>query len=469
MDSDYSEDDRGPSRTSKGQYLANSSLRSAESRLCGSIDSKLLSHTAFNSVISSEAKAMVPRNLGLTKDTRATVEQVLDPRTMSVLSKMSKRGVFQSMYGCISTGKEANVYHAVTASGTELAIKIYKTSILVFKDRSAYVEGEFRFRNGYCRSNPRKMVALWAEKELRNLKRLEEAGIACPKVVEGRQNVVVMSFIGGENGKAAPRLKDAPNDSDWQSLYFQVCSLMQQMFKACKLVHGDLSEYNLLLLPGSNGSSPFLFVIDVSQSVEQDHPHALDFLKRDCVNVNRFFSSRGARIVGLQKLFAWILAGESKDSLEDDTLMAESLDQFDDDSSETDDDEVFMGTFIPSTLNQVGDLAKLEEELTKRSRGERSLCERLLAPKLNDDEEDDEVDDDSDDQDDESSEDTDASDHSDASDDKNVVNRADVIPEGMSKAEWKKKVKEENREKRKIKIPKKERKKEQKKHSHRKL
>ncbi len=43
-------------------------------------------------------------------------------------------------------------------------MKIFKTSILVFKDRSQYVEGEFRFRKGHVSSNPRKMVKMWAEK-----------------------------------------------------------------------------------------------------------------------------------------------------------------------------------------------------------------------------------------------------------------------------------------------------------------
>ena len=46
------------------------------------------------------------------------------------------------MHGCISTGKEANVYHASTPDGQDLAIKIYKTSILVFKDRDRQVLGD---------------------------------------------------------------------------------------------------------------------------------------------------------------------------------------------------------------------------------------------------------------------------------------------------------------------------------------
>lgn len=48
-------------------------------------------------------------------------------------------------------GKEANVYHASTSGGLDRAVKIYKTSILVFKDRDKYVNGEFRFRHGYCK------------------------------------------------------------------------------------------------------------------------------------------------------------------------------------------------------------------------------------------------------------------------------------------------------------------------------
>ena len=64
----------------------------------------------------------------------------------------------------------------------EFAIKVYKTSVLTFKDRDRYVSGEFRWRHGYCRSNPRKMVRMWAEKEMRNYRRLALAGVPCPSV-----------------------------------------------------------------------------------------------------------------------------------------------------------------------------------------------------------------------------------------------------------------------------------------------
>lgn len=84
------------------------------------------------------------RTARVDKSDRATVEQAIDPRTRMVLFKMLNRGLFSEINGCVSTGKEANVYHASGVDGNDMAIKIYKTSILVFKDRDRYVSGDFR-------------------------------------------------------------------------------------------------------------------------------------------------------------------------------------------------------------------------------------------------------------------------------------------------------------------------------------
>jgi len=101
----------------------------------------------------------------------------------------------------------------------EYAVKVFKTSILVFKDRERYVSGEFRFRNGHCKGNPRKMVGLWAEKEVRNLKRIAliDGLIKVPMPHILKNNIIVMDFV-GENGIAAPRLRDAGID-DWRAIY----------------------------------------------------------------------------------------------------------------------------------------------------------------------------------------------------------------------------------------------------------
>lgn len=56
-----------------------------------------------------------------------------------------------------------------------------------------------RFRHGYCKGNPRKMVRTWAEKEMRNLIRLQTAGIPSPEPLLLRSHVLLMSFIGKDN------------------------------------------------------------------------------------------------------------------------------------------------------------------------------------------------------------------------------------------------------------------------------
>ena len=213
------------------------------------------------------------------KSDRATAEQVMDARTRIILFKMLNKGIIDEINGCISTGKEANVYHARSKTGIEFAIKIYKTSILVFKDRDKYVSGEFRFRHGYCRSNPRKMVRTWAEKEMRNLNRLQQGGIKSPKPILLKSHVLLMDFI-GENGFPCPKLKDAVlQTSEPRKLYRECVEIMWKLYNKCKLVHADLSEYNILYHEES------LVIIDVSQAVEHEHPMAFEFLRKDCTNI----------------------------------------------------------------------------------------------------------------------------------------------------------------------------------------
>lgn len=261
------------------------------------------------SVRESERRLDAARVRQKDKADRATAEQVLDPRTRALLQKLVSGGVVSAIHGCVSTGKEANVYYAQGVPGTEFegdaAVKVYKTSILVFKDRDRYVTGEYRFRHGYAKSNPRKMVRVWAEKEMRNLKRLWSAGIPCPRPLALKSHVLAMTFL-GEEGRAAPRLKNAElSPSQLRAAYAQVVRLMRRMYAECRLIHADLSEYNLLYY------HDLVHVIDVSQSVEHDHPAAMEFLKKDVDNMTRFFGSEHSGAVAVmsrQQLFEYVTA-----------------------------------------------------------------------------------------------------------------------------------------------------------------
>ncbi|OTF79828.1 RIO kinase 1-like protein [Euroglyphus maynei] len=316
------------------------------------LDSYEIPHKTINLLNETDKRMVEERKRIKDKCDRATVEQVLDPRTRMILFKLINRGYINEINGCISTGKEANVYHATSSNdnGNDKAVKIYKTSILVFKDRDKYVSGEFRFRHGYCRHNPRKMVRTWAEKEMRNLYRIHQTGIRCPKPYILRSHVLVMDFI-GQNGIPAPLLKDAPlNENKSRELYLDCILMMRKLFNEAHLVHADLSEFNLLYNDGQ------IYMIDVSQSVEHDHPHALDFLRKDCTNINDFFHRKGVLTMTTKELFDFVIDPNINETnidryLEKAQELAEK--RMNGDDCIDVDDEVFKQVHIPQRLQQV--------------------------------------------------------------------------------------------------------------------
>ncbi|KAL8643424.1 MAG: hypothetical protein Q9226_008387 [Calogaya cf. arnoldii] len=332
------------------------------------------------------------------KSDRATSEQVLDPRTRMILLQMINRNIVSEVNGCMSTGKEANVYHAVSlptqdddspeATGAiplQRAIKVYKTSILVFKDRDKYVTGEHRFRSGYSKSNNRAMVKVWAEKEMRNLKRIYSAGIPCPEPIQLRLHVLVMGFLGDKKGTPAPRLKDVELtggdvEERWRALYLQLLGYMRVLYQTCHLVHADLSEYNVLYHQDK------LWLIDVSQSVEHDHPRSLEFLRMDIKNVNDFFRRQGVDPLADKAVFSFVTAVQGSQDPEAMNGVIEKLYEERKDEDETGngaevDAEVFRNQYIPQTLEQVYDVERDVDHI-KRGGQEDLVYRDLLADKV---------------------------------------------------------------------------------------
>lgn len=368
------------------------------------------SHAVSNAVSKMQKMETEKRTLHTSRDDRATSEQCLDPRTRLMLFKMLSNGMLDLIDGCLSTGKEANVYYAKAGKKsnttvTEFAIKIFKTSILVFKDRDKYVSGEHRWRRGYCKfdevgwgvydhytlyfrfltiafvilfvlgkSNPRKMVKVWAEKEMRNYRRIHAAGIPCPQPIFLKSHILIMEFL-GEEGWPSPRLKDAALGSKhMREAYVQTILIMRHMYQRCKLVHGDLSEYNLLW------HNEQIFVIDVSQSVENTHPSALDFLRKDASNVNDYFSKFAhLDVMTTRQLFEFIttpMNGGDEEEMESLERFMHEVEQYNSKISESSvqerrelarkeasDEAVFMSSFLPRSLNQIADydIQKLEK------------------------------------------------------------------------------------------------------------
>jgi RIO kinase 1 len=308
------------------------------------------------------------------KSDRATAELVLDQRTRMILLQMINRGVVSEIHGAVSTGKEANVYGAVLEpeddgqDPIQRAIKIYKTSILVFKDRERYITGEHRFKSGPDKRNNRKMVQLWAEKEFRNLKRLHAAGIPCPQPLVLKLHVLVMGFLGDKRGYAYPRLRDArltgeDVDEQWRSLYIQLLGIMRRLYQVCGLVHADLSEYNILY------NDKTLYIIDVSQSVEHNHPQALNFLRMDIKNVGDFFRRQGVDTLPDRTIFNFITSPEGpneepalSEAIEHLYETRQAVEETDEAAAAAEvDTEVFRNQWIPQTLQEVYDVEKADQ------------------------------------------------------------------------------------------------------------
>ncbi|RZC53017.1 hypothetical protein C5167_011867 [Papaver somniferum] len=254
-----------------------------------------------NSTTTANRQSLTCKTKTTDKRDRATVEQDIDPRTGMVLFKMLNRGIFDDINGCISTGKEANVYHATKDDGQEFAVKVYKTPVPGFKDGNRRIQRDYCFRRGYLKHNPRQMPKTWAENEMMNLMMLKAAGTRCPTPIFLRQNVLVMEFV-GKSGRAAPCLKDANlSEAKMRECYVQMVMVMRILYQKCNLVHGDLSEYNILYYEGS------LHIIDVSQSVDLDHPLALYFLRLDCIHVSDFFENNGVGVRPIHELLDFIV------------------------------------------------------------------------------------------------------------------------------------------------------------------
>ena len=225
---------------------------------------------------------------------RATVEEVFDQTTRMVVFDLLNSGVLYELNGAVSSGKEAKVYWGTNKEGVDLAVKIYLTSSAEFKKgMHKYIEGDPRFKD--VKHDTRSLMAVWAQKEFRNLGEADAAKVRVPKPIAVKSNVVVMEFIGKE-GVSAPSLKEQPPDNP-EKVYKIIVTYIKRLYQKAKIVHGDLSEYNIMMWKGK----PVVF--DVSQSVSIQHPMADFMLRRDLANVNRFFSRLDVKVYPVEELY----------------------------------------------------------------------------------------------------------------------------------------------------------------------
>ncbi len=216
---------------------------------------------------------------------RRTEGEVFDHQTLLTLHKLLTSGTLKSLDFPVSTGKEANVFRGTTPMGGLVAVKIFRTNTSTFKHVLKYIQGDERFEG--ISGDKRTLVHAWAQKEFRNLNRMRDAGVDVPEPIQVIHNVLVMEYLGTEEGPW-PLLKDIGRLDDPQPVWDKLSADFVAMVNDAGIVHADLSEFNVLM-QGAGTNNPVPRIIDVGQGVLRNHPMALEFLERDIRNFTKYF------------------------------------------------------------------------------------------------------------------------------------------------------------------------------------
>jgi RIO kinase 1 len=223
-----------------------------------------------------------------------TLEEVFDRRTIMTILRILNTGRLKEITGVVKAGKESRVYHGLDHDGTEVAVKIFLTTSAIFRQgRLKYFQGDPRFKN--LPHDTTSLVDQWALKEFWNLKLAEQAGVNVPSPLYHEKNVVLLSFI-GMDGVPAPLLREVSLEKprEW---YKKIMEMLKTLHDRAKLVHGDVSEYNIMVPDG------YPVLIDFGQAVQTEHPEANVFLERDVQNLNNYFKGLGCRTSSFKTLF----------------------------------------------------------------------------------------------------------------------------------------------------------------------
>ena len=328
-------------------------------------------------------------------DADATKGGAMDQHVRLHISKAINTGLIERCNGAVKQGKEAIVYHADGGKnnggntiledgrdgddwdkkaaattmatndnvGFDVAIKVFKR-IKEFRGRGEYVDGDPRYAGRPFRSlSDRQQLEVWTEKEYRNLVRAHRSKVPVPNPIYYKDNVIFMRFL-GENGWPAPQIREIQlrkGSSKWHVLYEQVMESVAKLFQDARLVHGDLSEYNILVAPHSqvdhcatsarhlrflddveekmaaennnenkdssnNKEDLQTVLIDFGQSVEVRHPKAEELLRRDLQRVKEFFTKQGVtKTMGIEDAMAFVIGKSTFLNIENMNMPAQSL------------------------------------------------------------------------------------------------------------------------------------------------
>lgn len=276
-------------------------------------------------------------------------------KTPKSLIPLQEEGVISEVLSQLQSGKEATVY-LVRAGGEVRCAKVYKEAAKrSFRQASTYREGRGTRNTRDARAMARRSKfgqkvteESWRNAEVDALYKLAEAGVRVPKPYGVFDGVLLMELITDDQGEVASRLCDLVFTED-EALEVHAELIGEVVRMLCAgLVHGDLSEYNILM----DAWGPV--IIDLPQAVDAaGNPHARDMLFRDVNNLRNFFAEfapllRNTRYAA--EIWALYESGELSEEVE---LTGEA----DEDEHEAD---------LVSVLREIEDAAREEEERKQR-------------------------------------------------------------------------------------------------------
>ena len=207
------------------------------------------------------------------------------------LQSLIEEGLIDSVVRQLMSGKEALVYVVRCGEDTRCA-KVYKEATQrSFRQAVDYTENrkvkntrQARAMAKGTRFGRASQEAAWQSAEVDALYRLAAAGVCVPKPYNFHDGVLLMELVTDEHGDAAPRLNDVElSPANARMHHATLVAEVVRMLSA-GVVHGDLSEFNILL--GHSGP----VIIDLPQAVDAaGNNHAQRMLLRDVANLRAFF------------------------------------------------------------------------------------------------------------------------------------------------------------------------------------
>jgi RIO kinase 1 len=246
----------------------------------------------MKSKISAVAEHRVTPFPNLRSDARMKIPKRLEP--------LIEDGLIDSVVRQLMSGKEAMVFVVRCGEETRCA-KIYKeANKRSFRQAVDYTENRKTKNSRQARAMAKgtrygrqAQEEAWQSAEVDALYRLAAAGVRVPRPYNFHEGVLLMELVTDEEGNAAPRLNDLQFTAEVALTYHHSLMIEVVRMLIAGVVHGDLSEFNILL--GSEGP----VIIDLPQALDAaGNNHAASMLERDVNNLTNYFGQFAPELLG---------------------------------------------------------------------------------------------------------------------------------------------------------------------------